>query len=234
MSASISAMVACYDEAATLERAVEEVLEALERTGRPHEVVIVDDGSTDGSGAIADELEVRYEAVRVVHHERNLGLGGFYRTALREARCDIVYFMAADLQPIPGEYFPRYLPLLERHDLVVGFDPEREAPLLSRLLSLGERLVFACLFPGVPKIGGPLMMRRTLIDAHELVLMGAQDRSWLVLWELLVRAKRSGASCTRIPVRQRPRAVGTTKGSTVRTAFVMLSRLGELRRALAR
>jgi dolichol-phosphate mannosyltransferase len=230
----ISVCVACYDEAATLERAVAEALEALAALGGDgHEVLIIDDGSTDGSGAIADRLAASHDGIRVAHHARNLGLGGFYRTALREARGDALYFMAADLQPIPGEYFPRFVPLLDRHDVVVGFDLRREAPPLSRLLSWGEGVLFGFLFPGVPKIGGPLMIKRSVVEAFDLQLARDDDRSWIVLWELVVRAKRAGFRFARVPVRRRPREVGSTRGSTIRTAAIMLRRLHSLRGMLA-
>lgn len=234
MAESLSTFIACYNETATLERAVTEVIEAHQRAGRRYEVVLVDDGSTDGSGALADALAERLPQVRVIHHERNLGLGGFYRTAFREAQTDIVYFMAADLQPIPGEYFHDFLPLFDSHDAVVGYDLRREAPALSKLLSWGEKQIFAFLYPGVPKIGGPLMIRRRVIDAVDLALARDQeDRSWMVLWELVIRARRRGWRFARVPVRRRPRTRGRSRGSTIRTAAVMLSRLGQLRRALA-
>jgi len=229
----LSVCVAAYNEAATLEPAVAEALAALATLGgEGHEVLIVDDGSTDGTGAIADRLASEHEDVRVVHHPQNLGLGGFYRSALRQARGDVLYFMAADLQPIPGEYFPRFVPLLADHDIVVGYDVRREAPLLSKGLSWAEGLLFAILFPGVPKVGGPLMIKRSVVDALDLRLARDEDRSWMVLWELMVRARRAGYRFGRVPVRRRARARGTTRASTIRTAVLMLRRLHALRRAL--
>lgn len=234
MPLALSVCIACYDERPTLARAVEEALRALDPLPGDHEVIIVDDGSTDGSGELADELARRDARVRAVHHGRNLGLGGFYRTSFREARKDIVYPMAADLQPIPEEYLPVYLPLFDRYDFVVGFDRRRGDPLLGRLLSLGEKLVFAAAFPGVPKIGGPLMFRRSVLDAVDLALAKEEDRSWMVLWELMVRAKRAGFRFVEVPVRRRPRRHGSSRGSTLASAALMLRRLGRLRQVLAR
>ena len=229
---NVSVLVACYNEASTLERAITEVTDALMSVRGSHEVVIVDDGSTDGSGRIADELARSSNLVRVVHHDVNRGLGGFYRTAFREATRDVLYFMAADLQPIPSEYFPIFIPLLDENVLVVGFDERREAPLMSKAFSWGEKQLFAFLFPGVPKIGGPLMIRRDLLRRLPLVLSADDgDRGWTVLWELIIRARRAGLPMARVPVRRHPRAKGRTRGSTVRTAATMLSRLGRLRQS---
>ena len=134
-------------------------------------------------------------------------------------------YTAYPLQPIPAEYFSSFLPLFADHDVVVGFDLRREAPLLSKTLSLGEKLIFAFLFPGVPKIGGPLMIRREVVQRVRLSLMDDDDRSWTVLWELMIRAKRAGYRFARVPVRRRPRQVGGSRGSTLRVAFEMLRRL---------
>ena len=233
MTLDLSVCVACFNEASTLELALIEVLEALDLVEGDHEVLVIDDGSTDGSGQLAQEMASRDERVRTIHHEHNLGLGGFYRTSFSQARKDVLYFMAADLQPIPGEYFPQFLPLFESHDGVVGFDRREGDPILSRCLPLGEKLIFGFLFPGVPKIGGPLMLRRDIIEKTSLTFMHQQDRSWLVLWELMVRAKRAGCQLARVPVRRRAREKGTSRGSTLRTAVVMVRKLHLLRRALA-
>jgi dolichol-phosphate mannosyltransferase len=222
MQESISTIVMAYNEAPTLRQAVEEALNALGKTGRSYELIIIDDGSTDGMSEIADQLAMADNCVRVVHHERNQGMGGVYRTAFKEVKNDIIYFMAADLQPIPLLYFERFLPLLEQHDLVLGYQTKRDAPLQSKFFSWAEKLIFQIIFPGVPKISGPLMFRRTLLDDIKLTSMDSDDRSWIVLWELMIRAHRNGYRFTSVPVQRRQRAQGKSKGNTWRNAFWQL------------
>lgn len=222
MSKSLSAMVMGYNEAPTLPIVIDELDQILQRHCEDYEIVIIDDGSRDGMGAVADGLAETYEHCRVVHHALNQGLGGVYRTAFREGRKDVLYFLAADGQSDPEVVVPLFLDLLADHHVVLGAPRKRKDPLLSRLFTLGERIVFGVMFPGVPKIGGPCMVRRELLERIPLVCMEDQSRGWIVLWELVVRAKRAGYRIAACDIVRRPRKYGKTKGNTWANALLML------------
>ena len=83
---SLSVVVLAHDEAPNLDRCAAEALEALAETGQEGELMIVDDGSTDGTSEIADRLAAADARVRVVHHGANRGFSGAMTTSLREAR----------------------------------------------------------------------------------------------------------------------------------------------------
>lgn len=223
-----------YNEAPTLGGAVNEAAEALESLGRDYEIIIVDDGSTDGSGEIADRLAAGNSRISVIHHPTNLGMGGVYRSGLKAARKPIVSFLASDGQPIPRLYYERCLPALNGRDLVIGYLPNRRDPPLTLFFAWAERLWMRILFPGVPKIDGPFMFRRRLLDAIDLELLESTDRSWAVLIELEVKAIRSGCSFARVPVERRPRRSGRSRGSSWRNAVVMAVALLRLRWRLRR
>ena len=89
-----------YNEAATVERALAAVLD----TPQEKEVIVVDDGSTDGTRAIVARLGEQHENVRVIFHERNQGKGAAVRTALDAATGDIVVIQDCDLEYDPKEY----------------------------------------------------------------------------------------------------------------------------------
>jgi glycosyltransferase involved in cell wall biosynthesis len=120
MSTSLSIVIPCFNERATLRALVDRVLAAPpEKLSR--EVVIVDDGSTDGSNEIADDISRNNPQVKVVHHDRNRGKGAAVRSAQKSAGGDIVIIQDADLEYDPRCYPQLIAPILEgRADVVYG------------------------------------------------------------------------------------------------------------------
>ncbi len=74
MSESVTVAVMAYNEVHTLESVVRGTLEVLRASGREHELLIIDDGSDDGTGELADRLADDLAGIRVVHHRQNLAL----------------------------------------------------------------------------------------------------------------------------------------------------------------
>src|SRR5438093_6395146 len=88
-------MAPAYNEARNIEGSVRDAVEAASGL-EDFEIIVVDDGSTDGTAQIVDELTKAIPQLRVVHHPRNLGLGAAYRTALDHARMDYFAWTAGD------------------------------------------------------------------------------------------------------------------------------------------
>ena len=109
---ALSVIVMAYNEAESLERVVDEVETALRVVDRPYEIIIVNDGSGDGTGDVADRLSSVIDAVRVVHHEVNRGLGEVYRTGFAAARGEFVTIIPADGQ-FPAAFIPEFLGRIE-------------------------------------------------------------------------------------------------------------------------
>jgi glycosyltransferase involved in cell wall biosynthesis len=99
----VSVIIPAYQEAASIEHVLHRVADLDLRT----EVIVVDDGSTDGTADIVEGLNGALPAVRLVRHERNRGKGAAVRTGIRESTGDVVVIQDADL-----EYDPRDLPRL--------------------------------------------------------------------------------------------------------------------------
>ncbi len=96
----LSVLMPAYNEAATVERALAAVL----RTPEEKEVILVDDGSTDGTREIVTRLGEQHQDVQVFFHQRNQGKGAAVRTALAAATGDIVLIQDCDLEYDPSEY----------------------------------------------------------------------------------------------------------------------------------
>jgi glycosyltransferase involved in cell wall biosynthesis len=224
----LSVVVMAFDEASTLEATTREIHAALAHRGPSFEVLIVDDGSTDATGTIADGLAEALPHVRVVHHRVNRGLGGVYRTGFSENRGACLTFFPADGQ-FPAEIILRFAALVADADLVLGYLPDRDDSRLGRLLSASERLLYRLLFGPFPRFQGIFMVRRAVLDAVPLV---SEGRGWAIVMELILRAQRAGFRLVSAPTIVRPRLSGSSKVRNVRSILVNLRQLVELRRRL--
>jgi glycosyltransferase involved in cell wall biosynthesis len=112
----ITAIIPAYNEKQT----IEEILRRVEATGLISEIIVIDDGSTDGTREILSRLDGK-GCVRVILHERNQGKGAAVRTGIQAARGDVVIIQDADLEYDPREY-PNLLRPLEENiaDIVYG------------------------------------------------------------------------------------------------------------------
>jgi len=133
VSRTLSILVPLYNEEEFVAALLTRVLAAPLPPGLSREVLVVDDGSTDGSGEVADEFAAAHpDTVRVFHHARNQGKGAAIRTALEAATGEFVVIQDADLEYDPSEYARLLRPLVEgKADAVYG----------SRFMIAGERRV---------------------------------------------------------------------------------------------
>ena len=92
---TMSVVVPAYNEMGNLENAVKDVVHAL-RTFDDYEVIIVNDGSRDGTGEVADRLAASMDRVRAIHHEQNRGFSASYQTGLAHARMAYFTFVPGD------------------------------------------------------------------------------------------------------------------------------------------
>jgi glycosyltransferase involved in cell wall biosynthesis len=221
----VSVVLMAYNEAASLVTVAREIYDELERIGTSYELLLVDDGSSDGSGAIADELGATLAGTRVVHHDGNRGLGAVYRTGFAEARGELLTFFPADGQ-FPATIIGQYLAAIDDTDMILGTLPDRRDALLPRALSFAERLLLRALFGHFPRFQGIVMFRRALLEG---VVLASHGRGWTVLMELILRAERNGARIKNIPIILRPRASGTSKVNNLRSIVSNLQQLLALR-----
>jgi len=214
----VSVVVMAYNEADALEAVVHELHEALIQLGESFEVLVVNDGSSDATGAVAARLGEHLRDVRVLHHPGNLGLGGVYRTGFAQASGRFVTFFPADGQ-FPASIIHTFVDRMSDCDLVLGFvDPGCRLP-LERLLSWGERCLYNALLGPIPRFQGVLMFRRSLLAGTPLRSSG---RGWGILMEFIVRTVRRGHRVRSIPTPYRPRATGQSKVTNPRTVLVNL------------
>jgi len=224
MPPALTVVVMAFNEASNLEAVVREIRSTLDRLGRRAEILVVDDGSTDGTGGIADGLSVSVPELRVVHHAPNGGLGAVYRTGFAQARGDLVTFFPADGQ-FPASILESFVPAMEGHDMVLGYVPRRDS-LVGRLLSGAERAAYRLLLGPIPRFQGVFMVRRASLAR---ITLHSQGRGWAIVMELLARAARAGWRMKSLPTGIRARLSGTSKVQNVRTIWSNLLQVVALR-----
>lgn len=213
-----------YDEAPNLAGVAAEALAALATSGEDGELLIVDDGSSDGTGAIADDLAVRDPRVRVVHHARNLGFSGAMTTSLRQARGEWVFLVPADGQ-IDMRELIRFLAARADADIVVGVRRGRPERIGRVMLSRAFHRIAKTIFPlPLEEFSSIFLFRRNLVDAMPI---RSRPRGATFLPEILYRANARQARFVELLIDPRPRRGGRAKGAQV---SVMLLTLLELLR----
>lgn len=130
----LSVVLPVHDEAESLPLLWQELTVALEKGGWAAEVIFVDDGSTDGSGAVLRALQARDARIRLVHLTANHGLSAAMDAGLRRARGRIVVTMDSDLQNDPGD-IPTLVSELGGCDAATGWRRDRQDPWLKRVSS---------------------------------------------------------------------------------------------------
>jgi dolichol-phosphate mannosyltransferase len=224
-----------YNEADNIEPLVRAVLPQLERTGREHTVLIVDDSSPDGTGRIADRLAAELEPVRVLHRPAKRGLGRAYlagfEAALSEG-ADLVLEMDSDFSHDPADV-PRLIAAADAADLVLG---SRYVPgggvenwgTLRRVLSRGGSW-YARRVLGVPVrdlTGGFKCFNRRVLEGIDLAGVHADGYGFQI--EITFLAVEAGFAVAEVPILFRERREGHSK-MTARIALEAVWKVPALR-----
>lgn len=225
----VSVFLPSHNEEGNIERVVRNFLGALPRLAESYEVIVVDDGSRDGTGEIADRLAAEDPHVRVVHHQVNQGYGGAVISGIRAAREPYVLLCDGD-----GQFDPADVELLASRvpafDVVVGRRIRRADHLMRRFNGKAWTWLVRLLFDvHITDIDcGFKLIRRDLLEGIELRAKGA-----MISTELMARLAARGARVAEVDVKHLPRLVGKQSGADLRVilrAFKELFALyGELR-----
>jgi dolichol-phosphate mannosyltransferase len=220
----LSLVIPCYNEADGLPELLKAIPAALDPMGKPYEVLIVDDGSTDASPQILKEAMATRPWLRVIRLTPNCGQSAAFEAGFAAAQGELIATIDADLQNDPAE-IPRMIPMLEagpwgpRVDMVTGWRKKRQDPWI--------RTVQTKIANGIRNS----ISQETIQDsASSLKVYRAYTLKRLRLWRGAHRffptlVKMQGYTCREVEVSHRPRFAGSSKypfGSRVLRAFVDL------------
>lgn len=218
---SLTIFFPCYNEEENVRRTTEAALEAAPLVTDDYEIIIVNDGSRDRTGEIADELAKQYPEVRVVHHPQNRGYGAALQSGYRNATKDAVFYTDGDLQ-FDIKEISKLWPLMDEYDIVTGYRIKRMDPLIRKINSFGWTSLTKFLFrlPVRDVNCAFKLFRRQVVADMELESEGA-----LIDAEVFAKAKKAGYKITEVGVHHYPRQFGSQTGAN---PFVILQAFWEL------
>jgi glycosyltransferase involved in cell wall biosynthesis len=203
-SPRLSAVVPVYNERGNLDMLIEELMREFRRLGSSFEIILVDDGSQDGSADILDRAASDRPELHVLHLERNAGQAAALAAGFGAARGEYLVTLDGDLQNDPAD-IARLLEWVPQYDMVVGIRSRRQDTPLRRLSSrVANRVRSAVLGDGIVDTGCSLKVFR-----RELALALPHFKGMHRFLPAL--AMLEGATVKQIPVRHRSRRAGTTK-----------------------
>lgn len=227
----LSLVLPAYNEEHNIERTVTSVAAWFAREHIDGEIIVVDDGSRDGTAVILKHLQGSLPFLRVVTHERNLGYGSAVRSGCDAAGREFVGYMDSDGQ-FAVEDFNQLLPFLQEYDFVTGRRIKRADPFI-RLVNakLYGFLVYVALGVWVHDINCAMKIwKRSLwANIRPRVSTGA-----LINAEIFYRLKCHGIRWKQIPVRHFARKRGVQTGANIRVILKMFRDLFKLKKAILR
>jgi glycosyltransferase involved in cell wall biosynthesis len=227
----LSLLAWAYNEEQLVEGFLERAVSLLEETVDDYEVVFVDDGSTDETGALADAFARTHPMVRVIHHPQNLNVGMACRTAVAHARKDYLLWQTVDWS-YDLTNLRLFLELLDYYDVVQGVRPvpirllsyipvvrsiyrvrSRSDNIRKALVSLINYYVLRILF-GVRfhDFQNVTIYPRRLVQSFAM-----RGRTSFVNPEFLIRSYAAGAGFIEVPISFIKRSAGKAKGTKLRT-----------------
>ena len=204
----VSLLFPVYKDERTVRVVADKALELLASLDGEHEVIVVDDGSPDRSGEIADQLAEEHPCIRVIHHPSNLGYGAAIRSGLAACRFEYVCMTDGD-DEYEVEDFRKLLRLIDRYDLIIAFRYKRIYSGWRIFVSWSYNSILRFLFrtPFRDVSTGLRVARKSVVDDIAL-----RADSPFIGAELAIKAMLKGYRVGEVGIQTFPRGFGS--GST--------------------
>ncbi|MDZ7343394.1 MAG: glycosyltransferase family 2 protein [candidate division KSB1 bacterium] len=227
----LSIILPAYNEEENIEVAINRCVAVLEQLRLPHEVIVINDGSTDRTAEICRACAEAHSCVRLIEFESNRGYGVALRTGFLHAHYGYVFYTDSDNQFDVSE-LKYLLPIIDSYDLVVGFRVYRYDPPVRLFLSWGYNLLIRLLFQiRLHDIDCSFkLFRREIFDHIQL-----ESDDFFIDTEIVLKAKRLGYNINEVGVRHYPRTAGKTTvrpsdiPRTLRTLLRIWKKAGQLK-----
>lgn len=222
---SISIFFPCYNEQDNVAKVAEQAIQVLDGLRADYEIIVVDDGSSDNTAAVADRVAAANRRVRVIRHPQNRGYGAALQSGFRAATKELVFYTDGDAQ-FDLKELPPLLPLMKEYDIVSCYRMDRKDTALRRLNGWLWTKMNGLLFSlNVRDIDCAFKLyKRAIFDNIKMESQGA-----LIATEILARAVRKGYTVTQRGVHHYPRTAGRETGGNPKVILRAFKELFKLR-----
>lgn len=213
---SISIAIPAYNEEENLDWVVKNTLKELPRYFNDFEIIVVDDGSTDKTGKIADNLAHKNNKIRVIH-QQNEGYSRAMLAGIRAAKKEFVAYVPADGQFLISD-MRHCFEIMRGNDLILGYRGGRPDYSTRRVIFSYVYLLLLLILFNIKymDVGWVNIWRTKEVQKVKLKAVGGI----FILTEILVRFKRKGLKTAEAPSYYRPRKSGSVKNAKFKVAFL--------------
>jgi dolichol-phosphate mannosyltransferase len=223
MWSSLSIVMAAYNEEEALPACVERTLSFLREHVTDGELIIVNDGSNDGTANVIDDLAAANPEISGRHLAQNSGMGAALLDGYNVATRDWVTMLPADGQ-LDAYDLLGFFPATDDAVLVTSLYRNREYNLHRKVLSLGLRVLTTIIVGTRARTEGTYLVRRDILES-----LGANSKSFLLNLEIPIRAKRGGHPVATVYMNVHERIAGVSKATAARRIIQTFEELFRLR-----
>ncbi len=206
---SISVFFPAYYDQDNIGKVTEAAVKVLEEIGSDYEVIIIEDGSPDRTGEVADELAQKFPRVKVIHHPVNMGYGATLKDGFISAAKELVFYTDGDNQFDMSD-LKKFYDLARYTDIVAGFRIEKQYSPYRKFTSFVYNLILRALFdiPDRDVDCAFKLFPRKLFDQ-----ITVESKDAFIDAEIMIKARNLGYSITAIGVHHYPRLDGVSTGA---------------------
>jgi len=211
----LSIILPAYNEEKNIDKAIEEISKFVGEHNLPSEIIVVNDGSRDGTKEILNNCTKKYKNLIIVNHSENLGYGAALRSGFAKTKGDLIFFTDSDLQfNING--LSSFMEKTKDYDFVVGYRKKRQDPLFRRICAMiFKTLAFFFFSVKVRDVNCAFK----LFKAEVIKNLPLSSSGALINLEIFALAKKKGYKFLELPVEHFSRQAGRQTGGNFKIMF---------------
>lgn len=217
MIKNLSVFFPLFNEEGNVEATVKKAVDVLEKLKLEYEIILVNDGSTDGTKTVAEQLSRANPRIRVINHQKNLGYGEALKSGFYNAKYDTIVYTDGDGQFDFSEV-TKFLEKIEDYDLVLGYRIKRQDPFFRIVFKKGWKLSLWIMFGLTLKdvdCGFKMVKKEVLQKIPRL----ESQRGAMINAELAISTQKAGFKITQLGVNHYPRLSGKPTGASLKVIF---------------